>query len=159
MKCPIDGRENAALLEYVAGTLDTQSAAKLEQHLEVCPTCAEFALDQRAVWQALDAWESAPVPADFDRRLYSRIEQRTSLWDRLFAPVFRHAMPVAAAAGVLILAGLMLDRPVQRAPHAPMVSAQVETLEPEEVAVALEDMQMLQEFNSLVHAGTAAPRM
>ena len=100
-------REHAALLlDYAAGKLAQETAANMEQHMETCPACAEFVRGQRAVWQALEGWEAAPVSMDFDRRLYARIERQASWWDRIVAdPVFRHAVPMAAAAGVMIMAG------------------------------------------------------
>jgi len=157
----MEGREHAALLlDYAAGKLAQETAANVEDHLETCSACAEFVRGQRAVWQVLEGWEPAPVPLDFDRRLYARIERQASWWDRIAAPVFRHAVPIAAAAGVMILAGLLLERPPQRIPAASrQESAQVEALAPDQVAAALDDMQMLREFNSLVHADNAAPRM
>src|ERR1035438_3982547 len=79
--------ENAdLLLEFAAGRLDEEARMRLERHTEVCPACREFASGQRAVWEALDAWESAPVSPDFDRRLYGRIEREVSWWDRILGP-------------------------------------------------------------------------
>jgi anti-sigma factor RsiW len=161
MKCPMEGREHEALLlEYAAGRLEPDAAAKVGKHLETCTVCAEVAHRQRAVWQALEDWEAAPVPLDFDRRLYQRIERPVSWWSWLLTPAVRHAVPVAAAAGVMIMAGLLLERPASRSSlPPPQESAQVEALAPEQVAAALDDMQMLREFNSLVHTDSAAPRM
>jgi hypothetical protein len=161
MKCPMDGREQAALLlDYVADKLEAEAAANLRDHLSSCAACAGFVSGQEKVWTALEDWDAAPVPANFDSRLYARIENQVSWWNRLMAPIFSHAMPVAAAAGIMVLAGVMLERPALRGPIArPTEAAQVEAIAPEEVSDALDDMQMLQEFNSLVHADTSAPRM
>src|SRR2546421_10443602 len=88
MKCPIETRESAELLlEYCARKLDPESTAILQQHIAICPACREFADGQRALWDALDAWETTPVSADFDRRMYSRIAQEVGWWDRLGRPV------------------------------------------------------------------------
>src|SRR2546429_35515 len=88
MICPLEDRENAQqLLDYCTRNLDAQAAAILERHIAICPACREFADNQRAVWQALDAWEAAPVSADFDRRLYERIEHDVPWWHGLVRPL------------------------------------------------------------------------
>ncbi|HUI58565.1 MAG TPA: zf-HC2 domain-containing protein [Bryobacteraceae bacterium] len=164
MKCPRETRENAGwLLDYTSGRLDAEAAAALEKHMEDCPACREFVSGQQAVWKALDAWEASPVSMDFDRRLHQRIEQHVSWWERLTRPlrplVPHHAMPMAAAAGVLILAGVLLERPAVT-PTAPrQESAKVEALRPDQVEHALDDMEMLGQFNRLVRPDTAEPKM
>ena len=88
MKCPMETRENAQLLlDYCTRKLEPESAAALERHIAVCGACRKFASGQRAVWQALDAWEAAPVSADFDSRLYRRIETRGFLVGSAASPV------------------------------------------------------------------------
>jgi anti-sigma factor RsiW len=148
------------LLEYAAGRLEPQAAAALQAHLESCARCREFTGNQQVVWQALEAWEAEPVSMDFDRRLFARIERApASWWARLTGQVMHHTVPVAAAAGVMILAGLTLVRPSVTPVPPPRESAQVETLGPEQVQTALDDMQMLRDFNHLVRADAAEPRM
>jgi anti-sigma factor RsiW len=164
MKCPLEVRDTAGcLLEYTSGKLDAERRARIEEHMAACPACHGFAGRQQAVWQALEAWEPAPVSVDFDRRLYQRIEQEVSWWSRLlrpFDPLFRHAVPVAAAAGVVFVAGMLLQRPAGK-PAAPAEeSAQVlETLQPDQVEHALDDMEMVRDFSSLVKAGNAESKM
>ena len=87
MNCPMESREHAQwLLDYRAGKLEPELAARLEEHIATCGACREFARGQRAVWEALDSWEAAPVSTDFDRRLYQRIEAQVSWWDLLIRP-------------------------------------------------------------------------
>jgi hypothetical protein len=59
----------------------------------------------------------------------------------------------------MILAGLALERTAVTPVEPPQESAQVETFGPEQVQVALDDMQMLLDFNHLVRADSAEPRM
>ena len=148
------------LLEYTGGRLEARAVTALKAHLESCARCREFAQNQKAVWQALEAWEAEPVSMDFDRRLFARIEQApASWWARLTGQVMHHAVPVAAAAGVMILAGLMLERTAVTPVAPPQESAQVDVLGPEQVQSALDDMEMLRDFNHLVRADSAEPRM
>ncbi len=163
MKCPIETRESAeVLLAYCARKLDAARTGILEEHIRICPVCREFADAQRAVWEALDAWEAAPVSADFDRRLYRRIENEVGWLDLLLRPlrpwVARNALPIAAAVAVVLTAGVLLDRPAA-APPAPEESAQVESLQPEQVEKALDDMQVVREFHRLVRPDPGAPLM
>src|SRR5438093_183674 len=104
MKCPIENPENAGLLlAYWARKLDPETAGVLERHMETCPACQALHDDQKAVWEALDAWEAPPVSEDFDRRLYGRIEAaaQSSWWERVarwFRPVrIGPGLPLAAA--------------------------------------------------------------
>jgi anti-sigma factor RsiW len=162
MKCPIETRENGWLLDYAAGKLNAVTRAQIEEHMEACPACRNFARAQQAVWQALEAWEPAPVLMDFDRRLYQRIEQQASWWARLtrpLNPLFRHAVPIAAAAGVVFMAGLLMNRPVAKPAAPAQESAQVETLAPDQVEHALDDMEMLREFNHLVLPDSSGHKM
>ena len=153
MKCPIETRESAELLlEYCARKLDPESTAILQRHIAICPACREFADGQRALWDALDTWESSPVSADFDRRMYSRIEKEVSWWDLLVRPfrplLVRQGLPVAAAC-LVVMAGVLLQRPAA-APRQDAESAQVETVQPEQVEHALDAMEMLSEFSQHV---------
>jgi len=153
MKCPIETRESAELLlAYCTRKLDAESTAILERHVEICPACREFSSGQRAVWEALDAWEAAPVTLDFDRRLYRRIDREVSWWHlpmrRLRPALVRQGLPIAAAACLLVMAGVLLERPASAPPAAQPQSAQVEALQPDQVEPALDAMHMLGEFSN-----------
>ena len=116
MNCPLETRENAQLLlDYCTRKLEPESVAALERHIAICGACREFASGQRAVWQALDAWEAAPVSADFDSRLYRRIETEVSWWDLLLRPfrpvTLRRSLPATAMACLLVMVGVILERP------------------------------------------------
>jgi anti-sigma factor RsiW len=158
MNCPMKLGENAGiLLDYAAGKLNAEARVQIERHIETCPACIEFA----GVCQALDNWEPVEVSLDFDRRLYARIEQDVPWWTRLLRPLnplFRHSVPIGAAAGVVIMAGLLMNRPASVPASPAPQSAQVEALQPEQVESALDEMEMLREFNHLV-PDNAGPKM
>jgi len=158
MRCPIETQENAELLlSYSARRLNPESTSILEAHMELCPACREFRDGQRALWEALDQWEARPISADFNRRLYRKIEEQDQLgwWERIFGsgrPMFlRPALPLAATAFLVLVAGLMIDpgRIVTTAGETPQVR------EVEQVERTLEDMEMLRQFN-LVSAPVSA---
>ena len=161
MNCPLEAGNEGILLDYAASKLKADARAQVDRHMESCSACNQFAGAQQTVWQALDNWEPAEVSMDFDRRLYARIEQDVSWWARLMRPLnplFRHSVPIAATAGVVIMAGLLLNRPAA-VPVAPLPqSAQVEALQPDQLQSALDDMEMLRQFNQLV-PDSAAPKM
>jgi anti-sigma factor RsiW len=160
----METRDNADwLVDFASGKLDAAMRAQIEEHMQACPACREFAVGQQTVWQALEDWEPAPVSMDFDRRLYRRIEQQVSWWARLarpLNPLWRHAVPVAAAAGVVLVAGLLMNRPAAK-PVAPLAGTeQVETLQPDQVEHALDDMEMVREFSHLVRPDNSVdPKM
>jgi anti-sigma factor RsiW len=167
MKCPIETQENAeVLLAYCARRLDAETTVLLERHLAGCPACREFQKNQEAVWQALDAWEAMPVSADFDRRLYQRIDQEEahlSWWDRLMRPLrpmmapvwMGRSVPVAAAACLLVLAGVILQRPDGVVVPEPIASdPRIESIQPDQVERTLDDMEMLRQFRVITAADT-----
>lgn len=156
MNCPLDIPENAqVLLDYCTRKLDAGRTAALERHMEICPACREFAAGQRATWEALDRWEAAPVSQDFDRRLYRRIEREVSWWDLMVRPfrplLLRRGLPIAAAACLLVMAGVLIERPAGSPAPAPDM-AQVESVQPEQVEQTLDAMEMLSEFSHHVRS-------
>jgi hypothetical protein len=130
----------------------------LAKHLEVCAACRELVAGHQTVLSALDIWEAPAASADFNRKLFARIEQEVSLWDRLLQPFrplwIRLTIPVAAAASVAIMVGLVLEhRPVQPQPGP------TELAPPEQIEHALDDMQMLHDFNAATRADAANTKM
>src|SRR5262249_34322262 len=117
MRCPIETKENAELLlSYSARRLNPESTAILEAHMELCPACREVRDGQRALWDALDEWEARPVSPDLDRRLYRRIEEeeQRGWWRRVFASLrIRPALPLAAMACLVLVAGFIIDEPAK----------------------------------------------
>jgi anti-sigma factor RsiW len=151
MRCPIETEENAELLlSYSARRLDPDRREALEAHMAACASCREFRDGQAALWEALDQWEARPVSMDFDRRLYRKIEEQQQLgwWARIFGPsrpmFLRPALPLAATACLLLVAGFIIDTP-GRGP-APVVEGQ-QVREVEQVERTLDDMEMLRQFN------------
>jgi len=165
MTCPMETRENAEILmAYSSRALDASDAKLLEAHLQSCSRCREFVSAQRAVWEAMDGWEAPAVSADFDRRLYARMEREVSWWQRMrgrigLLLVYR-ALPVTAVAA-LVVVGVLLERPSPlRAPLQPATTtAQVEGLQPEQVVRALDEMEVLDQFNHMMKPESSAPRM
>jgi len=158
MECPLKTREGVGeLLDFCSGALPA-GAGPLAQHIAHCAECREFASRQQSVWEAMDAWKAPAVSADFDRRLYSRLEAQASWLERLMLSVRRmswgrtswgRAIPGTALAGVVLAAGFLLLRP-----DAPPLSnragtepAKVESIRPEQVEYTLDTMDVLNEFS------------
>ena len=159
MNCPIGSDQQLELLQaYCAGERDTPETAALERHLESCPACRELVAGQQAVWAALNEWTAPDTSADFDRRLFARIEREVSLWDRLLRPFrplwVRLTVPLAAAASVALMVVLVMDhRPAAIPPAPPEIS------QPEQIEHALDDMQMLHDFNSAIPSDAGNTKM
>ena len=157
MNCPLENQEGSALLlAYSSDRLENEKAVAVQRHLESCPACRRFVENQSVVWEALDLWKAEPVSADFDRRLYARIEQQVSWWDMLLRPfrplLMNQGLPIAAAAGVLIVAGVFLDRQAVVPVVPPPQSAQVEALQPDQMEHAIDEVEMLNQFNHLMRS-------
>jgi hypothetical protein len=161
MKCPMESEENRdLLLEYGTGTRSPASAA-FERHLEDCAACQGFVAGRRTVWAALDEWEAPAISADFSRQLHQRIEREVSWWDRLFRPLRPllawNGLPVAAAAGLVFTVGVMFERPPGVTPQPE--TTRVEALQPEQVVNAIEDLEMLDNFDRGVRADAAKSQL
>jgi anti-sigma factor RsiW len=148
MNCPIEDRHPEILVAYVAGELAPETARALERHLAGCAACRPVAAGQNAVWNALDAWDAPPVTPDFDRRLYRRIDEeaRRPWWERLLHPFrlmpLRQVVPLTASAGLLLVAGLLLQNPGIITP----VAAQREAVRAKQVENTLDDLDLLRQF-------------
>lgn len=147
MKCPIESRQNQELLlDYCAGRLDKAASAAVARHVAGCPACGEVCAGQRSVWQALEEWETAPVSPEFNRRLYHRIEQEAaaSWWARVLRTLgpglVRRGIPAAAAAGLLLMAGSLLET---RPPAGDAAQARFE-VQADQVERTLEDLELLE---------------
>jgi len=155
MRCPIETGEGQ-------GLLDRARPASLENHIRECPVCGEFTAAQASVDQALDLWEAPAVSADFDRRLYRRIERDVRWWEFLLrplgAPVAARGVVLAAVALAVLAAGLWIERP-GAFPAPPAQSATIEALAPDQAEHALQDMETVQEFGRLLPADPVEPRM
>lgn len=158
-ECPQKKGEGAELIvAYAAGTLDADSQAAFERHLESCASCREVAAAQRAVWSALDQLTPLQVSSNFDAKVYQRIseEQQITWWQRLVLAnwSWRPAMPVAAACALLIAAFLVKNSgPVL----APEPTSQPK-LQIEQVERALDDMDLLKQAGVESVLEKATPR-
>ena len=165
MNCLLETREDTQLLlDYCAQALSAERAPLVATHIQSCSRCQEFAAAQQALSEALGLWQAPPVSQDFNRRLYQRIDAeaaRAPWWKSLlpqFLPgsappsLFRRGLPAAAAACLLLTAGVFLQRPAASTLPAPRDMAQVESIQPEQVEQALDTMDLLSEFSHHVRS-------
>ena len=97
-----------------------------------CPDCRGFA----AVWERLDEFAAPEVSPGFDARLYARIaaeEARRPWWYRLLWPPVAPVAVAAVAALVMFL----------HVPGKPDAAKQAGTTEIEQVAQAVDDLDLL----------------
>jgi anti-sigma factor RsiW len=155
MTCPLlnnanGARQSALLLDYAAGRLDPAQRANLDRHIENCPPCASFRIEQTAVWDALDLWEPAPVSMDFNRRLWQRIDTGTAApWYHSLAKSLRFTnwKPVVplTAAMLVIAAGFVLDHPNGKTGVSGMTIKEVDQVEQ-----TLDDIDLLHQLDAVV---------
>lgn len=146
-RCPLQsGDEGAILLSYLDRQLDSDSMAALDRHVAQCPDCARVVESQRAVWQALDAYEPVRISADFDEQVMARIAAERPWWVRMMdAPLFgghwwKAAMPLTAACLALLAVAVWKGADAPR-PPSPMDSTEVQQVED-----ALADVEMLRQL-------------
>ncbi len=143
MGCPLEFDQSAELIVgYGARTLAPEAAAEFERHLDSCEVCRKVAAAQKAVWVALDAAESLelPVSADFDRKLFRRIEakQNRDWW------LWRALVPATAC---LALATLFLLRQPDSM-SMPKIQQPQPAVQIDQVEHALDDMDLLKQIGA-----------
>lgn len=154
MICPLQTGNEDVLLDYCARGLDPARLAMLESHMQSCATCREMAQSQSELWSALDAYEAELISADFDRKLYAKIEDanRVPAWERFWAPVrnylegqpaWKPVVSVAAASAVLALVFLVGGETETASREGGTPDDRVV----EQAERVLEDLEMLRQFD------------
>lgn len=149
MKCPIQTNEDI-LLDYCAGKLAPEASVTFERHMETCADCRMVVNAQKSAWNDLDFLEAMPISADFDRKLYARIEQyeNSSWWSKLWnrgalQPFsFGPAVPIATVC-VTVFAAVMLYLPASAPKMDIPAPNKIESSEIDQLERTLEDMEML----------------
>ncbi len=161
MKCPLESQDNLELLlDYGTARCTGREAAAFAQHLATCSACSRAIAEQQVVCGMLDEWEAPPVSASFTRRLYQRIEHgsgwRARLAESLTGAVrvlfVWRGVPIAAAACLIITAGILLDQRMATVPSHPPNAQVVEAAQPDQVVHELDDLEMLGNFDRSVRA-------
>lgn len=167
MTCPLQTGNADVLLDYCARALDSERLSMLETHMQSCPACREMAASQSEIWSALDAYDAEPISADFDRKLYARIEKldQVPAWDRFWAPVreylqgqpaWKPLVSLAAASAVVAFVFLVTGDPQPNAVEPAAIDVRVV----EQTERVLEDLEMLRQLDfapSSDSRGTKAP--
>ena len=130
-----------SLAGYLAKTLDAAKMAELDRHVQECADCRGLV----AVWERLDEFAAPEVSSGFDARLYARIAadeaRRSSWWRRL---LWRPIAPLAAAVALVALVLFV------RVPGTPDVTKQASNADIEQVAQALDDLDLLIPIDKVV---------
>jgi anti-sigma factor RsiW len=143
------------LLDYCSGALNPAHAVELERHIETCPDCRTLVEAQRELWSQLDRWKAPAVSENFNARMYARIAQENQLprWKqwirRLTEPAAPYSLwkPAALAAACAVMAvGFLVEVPGPLhtvAQKAPAAQADTQPVDIEQVASALEELDLL----------------
>jgi hypothetical protein len=122
--------KNRKLIAWLAlDALDARQARELRAHIETCGPCRRYLEELAVVKEKLSAAEfssNAQASESFHRKLAARLraEQPGSLWETLSAQVqavrlnWRIALPVSAAAALVIATMVILLRPPAVSPPA-----------------------------------------
>jgi len=147
MRCPVEAGSPEILLDYSARRLAPEAVSVLERHITICPACGRFSEAQRAVWSALDEWEAAEPTPTFDRRLYARIEADAARpwWNRIFQHGFGWKPALAGVMATVAIAAVFIVPNYSWVERTPQVRQ--ESLEPDQVERALDDLEMLRQLS------------
>jgi anti-sigma factor RsiW len=150
-QCPSEtAKLRELLLDYPAGRLEPALRAQLEKHLAVCPACRDTVEAQTALWNALDAWEPAPLSPDFNRRLWHEIDRvAAEPWYKGLVE-WRPLLPAMFVALLVVAAGLMFTRSHDVLLQSVAPGEGVTTTEVDQAVSTLDDLQLLQQLDSVV---------
>lgn len=171
MKCPIQTTKDGGaelILDYCSDRLHREQpelAVEFERHLsqDGCEDCARVVEAQRSVWTALDGFEAPAVSADFDARLWQRIEESEARpwWRRMFdgpaagwsAMVSWKPAFVTASACAAVFAVMLMVRPDamrqsggEDQPVVTKASVSATAVDFDQVEKALDDIDMLNQM-------------
>lgn len=163
MNCPTATGKYGIVIDYCARGGEARASELFKLHLADCQDCGKVVAAQRAAWAALDSFDGVAVSADFDRRLYARIQAEEAgrsafakwlrSWTARWSPFNWRPMVPAAAMGAAIVAALMLQPSLQTPsvrPLAPPVElqAQAQSIDADQVERALDDLDMLKQLGA-----------
>ena len=146
---PLDESEQAAYAEWLGRDAELRAIHE----------------EQRALFAAMDAWQDGSEPsADFDRRLWARIEAEEARpsWAQMLASWLSWPRAAwascAVAAAVAMAVWLGPQQPMEPAPVAKVALSVDDAEYLRELDRALDDMEMLIEFDALAPAAVAEDR-
>ncbi len=164
MNCPLQNNEGADLiLDFCSNRLDADQAIPFERHIADCAECRQVVEAQRAVWEALDAYDATAVSDDFDEKLWKRIEESESRswWRKAFdGPVlgwsslisWKPAL-VTASACAAVFAVMLVTTPSANTSYpdpsrqaTPVVDKAAMTVDVDQIEKTLEDLDMLKQM-------------
>jgi|WetSurMetagenome_2_1015567.scaffolds.fasta_scaffold239696_2 hypothetical protein len=141
-----DGHPDPAeLLDFCAGRADS----RLTRHVEGCPACAKYCDEQMRLWSLLDVWTVEPPAEVCDAHLLTRLQAaerpglRSLLRGWLAGISWKPAIPAAALFAVWVAFTTPAPAPV---PVHTVTTPAAQTVEAEQAASTLEDLEMLQQL-------------
>lgn len=137
------------IVRRAAGRLGAREQALLDAALAADAELARLAGQQNAVWRALEDWEGEPISADFDARLYARIEllDTAAWWPRLLRTVRWSAALPLALASLALVGGLLLSHGKKRSVAVAPVEA-MSAREADQIENTLDDLQTLRQLSA-----------
>jgi len=147
------------VLELIVERAGLSLGPEAESHLSGCPACSKVHLEQQALWRALEAFEAPEVSPAFDSRLFARLQQRNptwAAWDWLGGLLgSRRPAYSAVLAGMLMVATIVaIGRRLPPPPVAVAGSAS-QAQQAEQIEQALQDFDMLLDFEGLLQTPQA----
>lgn len=136
------------ILDPTGTPLNKADQLEFECWLQQEPELRSMFEQQQALFQTMDLWESEEPSASFDQGVYARIQldaESQPFWRRFLFASWKPALAAGIAAAALLIG-------VYRSPEAPpqeiAVKAAPDAAYYEEIERALDDMEMLVDFDA-----------
>lgn len=139
------------ILNSTAPPLNDAEQLEFRRWLDQEPELRTLFEQQQALFRAMDLWESEAPSSNFDQAVYARIKQDAEaqpFWHKLLFASWKPALAAGLAAAALLLGTLVFDFESTQEPTQVAVKSAPESEYYEEIERALDDMEMLVNFDA-----------
>ena len=139
------------ILNSTAPPMNEAEQLEFRHWLDQEPELRTLFEQQQALFRAMDLWESEAPSSNFDQAVYARIEQDAEarpFWHQLLFASWKPALTAGLAAAALLLGTLVFDFESTQEPTQVAVKSAPEAEYYEEIERALDDMEMLVNFDA-----------
>ena len=139
------------ILNSIEPPMNEAEQLEFRRWLDQEPELRTLFEQQQALFRAMDLWESEAPSSNFDQAVYARIQhdaEAQPFWHQLLFASWKPALTAGLAAAALLLGTLVFDFESTQEPTQVAVKSDPEAEYYEEIERALDDMEMLVNFDA-----------
>jgi hypothetical protein len=145
------------ILSSTGPPMNPAEQVEFDHWLDQEPELRTLQQQQQELFSAMDLWSAEEPSAHFDEAVYARIEedaQAQPAWRKFFFASWKPAFAAGLAAAALLIGALLFDFEATPGAAQVAVKAQPEAEYYEDIERALDDMEMLVDFDAFPEPAT-----